>query len=242
MSDKNQSPRPNNTRLTPSDLKARITEQKSRLDKHEGNTVLAIIEIGKLLVQLRRVARRSWRSDVQELGYHVRVANRYLAIGKSDWGQIGPIGSAIAAALPNDLHKLVWLCRLNPQQLAGLLANCDVKTEPRPKVIAEVKGLLGIPPRNPAAGGVKGLVTTIDRRVSGLADRIDEWFAEGPVDDDRVIVLKHIEESLTTLMAKFEGEADGVDDTQPSEDVSCSGGVDIPRPATHERPALHGTS
>jgi len=106
-----------------------------------------------------------------------------------------------------------------------------------------VKRLLGIHPRSPvASGGVKVLVATIDRRVCGLADRIDERLAREPVDDDRVAVLKHIEKSLTTLMAKFEGEADGVYDTQPLEAVSCSGGGEIPRPATHERLALSGTS
>jgi len=37
---------------------------------------------------------------------------------RNDYGEcikVDSVGAEITAALPNDLHKLVWLCRLNPQ-------------------------------------------------------------------------------------------------------------------------------
>src|SRR5206468_10561105 len=64
-----------------------------------------------------------------------RTASRLLEIGSSWWVDTGPLGSDILKRLPNDLHKLTWLAKLDPEQLDELLRRFDCRAASRPNVI-----------------------------------------------------------------------------------------------------------
>jgi len=115
--------------------------------KDEGNVVFHMVGLGKVLQSLRQRAGGRWVSLVKKLGYHDRIASRYIKLAKSWWGGTGLIESGLLTKLPPDLMKLEWLCRLSRAQLA-VFASMRLKEWSRSQVIAEVKAQLNITEEN----------------------------------------------------------------------------------------------
>jgi hypothetical protein len=111
------------------------------MDREEGDVVASRIGVGRLLVQLRPLARRNWEQMcLGRMHIHPRVARRYVCIAER-W-PIGLPESDLLPRLPVDLIKLEWLSRVPSAELRALLERLDCKKAGRKQVIDAVRELL----------------------------------------------------------------------------------------------------
>jgi len=151
-------------------LVAEIKTCTSKLSQDEGGVVLTVLQLAGLYVELRKTVQKGdWQKTLAELKASPRVVSRYLKIGKS-WCAGTPVSTALVTKLPYDLHKLEWLSKLSPQNLAKCLESIDCKQGTRAAVIQVVKELLG--EGQAALEAPKMTVQEITKRWSGYIDRM----------------------------------------------------------------------
>jgi len=161
-------------------LVKKIKEVQFGIVQDESHIVLKYVEIGQLLLQLKRVAKSDWENEVQKLGYPPRVARRYMAIGRTWWAGSGLQESGVINQLPPDLMKLEWLCRLDKDQLLGAIHHWPCRKWSRTLVIDAVKHDLKIiekpkATRPPTLDRITiDCERVIDRLVEALEDSADE--------------------------------------------------------------------
>src|SRR4051812_18437393 len=95
----------------------RVKENEKKAKSNEGASISNVIEMGRLFRELKAKAPRVWGRKLKQLGYHERVASRYLKIGESWPTPDQTPGSDLLAKLPSDVQKLEWLCRLPVDEL-----------------------------------------------------------------------------------------------------------------------------
>jgi len=163
-----------------SDLVNKIKEVQKGITRDESTIVLQYVKIGELLIQLKRVAKGDWESEVQKLGYEPRVARRYMALGRTWWAGTGLEESGVIEQLPPDLMKLEWLCQLSKHELCKGIPHWPCRKWGRSQVIDAVKHELKLIEKPKAArSGTLDRVTidcerVIDRLVEALQDSTDE--------------------------------------------------------------------
>jgi hypothetical protein len=167
------------------DLVAGIRAAQARIDQDEADAIVEQVRIGRLLVDLQKLAGRQWTALVRELGYHARTASRYQKLGASWWAdRIGTQGTDWCTGFPPDLQKLEWLCRLSDEQLRALLAKLDPKKASRPAIRRAVQDILGIhdPLRSPSVDMgrlVRSLTNAATRLIAALEDQGQEGLDPG---------------------------------------------------------------
>jgi hypothetical protein len=103
-----------------------------------------VLNLSRILVELKNQAPRTWLKRVEQIGLNQRVARRYLTIGEN-WSIDRTPESDLLKSMPYDLLKLEWLCRLPMDDLKQLARTMDFRVESRGRVIEAVKRLLGQP-------------------------------------------------------------------------------------------------
>jgi hypothetical protein len=180
---------------------AQIAAEWEELDRQEGDVVGACFRLGRLLAELRRLARRDWSKRSKALGIHPRVARRYVRLGESELARSGLPESDLLCRLPADLMKLEWLCRLTAEQLRELLGRLDARGASREKVVAAVKAVLSgdDTPARPAPD-LAALLERVFRRLDGVLERLEEADPgqRGRVRDLLAGGLRRVERALAT--------------------------------------------
>jgi hypothetical protein len=202
----------------------KIKAEQDRLDNNDAPTVGSHLALGRLLAELRRLAKRTWLKQVKALGYDRRVASRYVTIGTNPLAEMGLIESHLLARLPPDVMKLEWVCRLPAEQLEKLTAELDVKKASRPRVIREVKKILGLEltTRRP------DLATQIDRAVQGVGALVDRISTEETDAAQRHLLLGELAAALEEVQQTLQGLI------VPAPATPGGEGGSLPQPETHE--------
>ena len=171
----------------------RIKDEQRNLARNEGHAVAGLIAIGVQLVALHEATKvtRDWTRRVETLGYNPRVARGLQEIGNSWWGQIGPLGPEILERLPNDVHKLVAICRLPSNRLPGFLDAINCKEDGRQRVIDAVKSELG-EGKKPMARPIQPdkIVASFEKAASRTITALKE--ATGVIADDMCDRLRKV--------------------------------------------------
>jgi len=175
-----------------------IEEAQKAMTRDEGNLVLHMIGLGELLLKLRRTAGGNWTVHAKKLGFHPRVANRYMQLARSWWGRNGLSESGLLEKMPPDLMKLEWLCRLDREQLVEAVENYRLREWSRTQVIDAVKFKLGVTEEAPQVRS-----TTVDR-IKVDCGRFVERLIES-IEDSRPELASAQERQrlLDELSAKF---------------------------------------
>jgi hypothetical protein len=148
----------------------KIKAALQKMDQDHAAVVLQAIELGRLFVALRKKVRRGvWEKTLKDLGFDPRVVCRYLALGESWWTNQA-IGPDLLAQLPCDPHKLVWLCRLSPEELPNFLKVVDCKDGSRGAVIKAVQQIRGEKP--PASAEQQVTIQALKKRWADYVNRM----------------------------------------------------------------------
>jgi len=122
-----------------------------RLARTEAERVIYSLQIGQQLLKLKEDSptNSKWLEYLRELGYHPRVADRYLQLGKSWWSNAegGIQSTGLLDKIPGDLMILEYLCRLEPGELKNHLKHFNGKGG-RSQIIEKLKELLEIQPKS----------------------------------------------------------------------------------------------
>jgi hypothetical protein len=178
------------TAATSDKLLSEIKNQQTALDRHEGDALVAVVQIGKLLCELRPLAKKDWAKQLTTIPMHPRIASRYMAIVKGSIGAIGPAGSDLLARLPYDLQRFEQLSKLSLDQLEQLAQEMDLRRATREEVGAAVKELLGKSTARPPA------LTRIQKRFTGLQKLILGHLKDSSTEDQvqcRAVVANCLE-------------------------------------------------
>jgi len=124
-----------------------IRSEQDRIAENEALAAASRIRIGIHLWGIR-AANGDWTETLNRLGYDPRAAARYIQVGQA-WGPAGIQRSDVVNRLPNNLVKLLWLCRIPLHELGAFLEANDCRALGQSKVIALVKAHLRLPPRRP---------------------------------------------------------------------------------------------
>jgi len=181
----------------------------------EGQTVLQIISLASRFTELRSQIRaeRRWERTVIELGVSPRVACRYLCNGQSWWVEHTP-DSGILPYLPCDLHKLVELCKLSPEQLDVHAKGGSCKERSRNEVQEAVQSILSASNRTPReAASVETLRKQLTGCVKRLVDVLDDLTDHEIEEEDRHTLWEE-------LQNKFAEVRDALGPVPESEDHS----------------------
>jgi hypothetical protein len=171
------------------DLVRRIRIHQDEIRANERKNIPILVEIGVLLIELKREARRDWGKRARDLGYHPREASRYLKLG-ARWGdQIRTIGSENLESLPAEIKMLEQICQLPPERLGDFVARkkATEKEEEqkwdRKRVAHEVQAFLGEPCTPPRPVTPDRIVQSFGRAVSRTVTalkRLDVGAARSP--------------------------------------------------------------
>ena len=164
-------------------LVGKIRKEQQKIDRYEGDIVVAHVRIALHLAKLRILASRSWGTQLTAIGISPRVASRYLKIAENWPEEIGLSESDLLPRLPPDLLKLEWLCRVPLAQLGDLLGALDCKQATRPQVIAAVREALGEDPPAKDEHDVVKFVQGLLDRVAKTVDRLYETFPKAEEQD-----------------------------------------------------------
>jgi hypothetical protein len=180
---------------------AQIRAEQSKIDRNEGQIVASYVELGRLLLDMKNRAKRTWTQQVQQIGYHPRAASRLQQLAKGWWTAIiGTNGSDLFDRLPPDPQKLEWLCRLTREQMQKLLNESDPKRASRKEVIATVKAMLG----KATTPRPKDPLEPIKRRFDGLVNCIRQ-LADDEIDEAvRAMAAESLADKLAELQAAME--------------------------------------
>jgi hypothetical protein len=202
----------------------KIKAEQDRLNESDAPAVGSHLRLALLLAELRRLAKRNWLKLVKALGYDKRVANRYASIGTYLLTKMGLTESHLRAMLPPDVMKLEWVCRLTAEQLEKLTAAIDVKKASRPRVIREVKKILGleVTARRP------DLATQIDRAMQQFASLVGKISTEEPDAAQRQLLLGE----MAAGVAEVQEMLAGLVGSAPA--APCGEGESLPEPETQE--------
>jgi len=206
---------------------AEIKKCTSKLEDIDGMSILKIIELASLYIHLQANVRpKQWGKTLEELGVHVRVANRYLIIGGSWWPKHPP-GPELLSLMPNDVHKLEWIARLPSESLATFLRTIDCREGSRGAVIAAVQRVLGTRKKSPKAPKMtwqdlkKRWSDYVDRMIDAIDNlgdqEIDETCCKELVDSLRAKYVE-MEDALTYEVDTGEEPADSTDEESLIED------------------------
>jgi hypothetical protein len=201
--------------MTTTALIARIKQLQVSIHGFEGEIALKFVEIGEHLRLLKRAANGSWSQQLAVLGYHERVARRFMAIAASWWADGGLRETGLHTQLPVDLEKLEWLSKLTQGQLQEGLANWDVHAFTRSQLTLVVKKKLNRPqrakPKRPVS--VDQLREELQSYIRRWLDRVEEHSNE-LADPD---VNRELLEDIQTTVAEVQDTIASVRDEDPEE-------------------------
>ena len=203
--------------MTLTEVIEQIMAEKRRIAEAEGNLIANAIRLGKLFAELRAVAKRRWQRELEDLGFSPRVVSRYLKLGTSWWAENATQGSDFLAQLPNDLHKLEYLCRLTREQLVQFLAIVDCRECSRSELIAMVQRLLGEKVQATSTTAKRSIDTILkdwDRSVSRILDAIDGLGDEAKAEESRM----RLSEGLHKRFSEVEEILNPVEEAEPPAD------------------------
>jgi hypothetical protein len=205
---------------TINDVVRRIKGLQREMAGREGDLVVIAVEIGQLLLQLQSVAKGSWTKHAKDLGYHPRMANRYMALAKGWWTGPRLMESSLLDKLPPDLQKLTWLVKLDEDQLAECVEWLDCRKASRTQVIEAVKRKLHIAEFAKAARPitVDQVLRDCDRFVNRASEAIENAGSDLPDADARRRLLNELRgrfSQLEQLLSDQQGS-----DELAGEDVS----------------------
>jgi hypothetical protein len=199
-------------------LMEQIKVSTSRLKQAESDYVLATIDLAKSIKYLKEMCPRSWIKRLKSLGYHPRVAARYLVISRSFW--CGPNGLAndVASQLPSDLQSLEALSQLSTEQLHQFLLHIRSKECSRAVVIRTVQAVLNgrtLTPKAPEPitvddileGWMKAVEHTLEN-IEMLGSDVTTPEVRDTLMDELRTKFRQIETALTTSPAEQEPSAE----------------------------------
>jgi hypothetical protein len=179
----------------------KIKAEQDKLNNNDAPTVGSHLALGRLLAELRQLAKRTWIKQIKALGYDRRVASRYVTIGTNPLAEMGRSESHLLTLLPPDVMKLEWVCRLTADQLTQLAAGINVKKASRNRVIREVQKILGVETstRKP------DLATQIDRAIQRLVSLVDKISTEKADTAERQLLLGEMAAALEEVQQTLKG-------------------------------------
>lgn len=187
---------------TSDELIQKILEVKGRLAQNEDEVVAAIFEKGRLLVALKSRSKRDWGKNLRKSNVAPRVASRLMAIGSRGL-ELGLIESDLLKKLPQDVHKLERLVKLEFEQLSQLVENLDCRSESRPKVIRAVKEALGQVKLEAEADDSALSLVAIEKLLKRLVDQVEKV----RVESSDSTAKKRLNEILVDAMERMEKQA-----------------------------------
>jgi len=201
-----------------STLVQQIKAVQQAIQGDESNIVLRMVELGELLIRLRRKGGGDWGRHASELGYPPRIATRYMLLGKSWWANNRLRESGLTKELPTDLLKLEWLCRLTHEQLVEGLNNWRCREWSRSQLIDAVKLKLDFKAKVKPVQAV-----TIDRireECDKFVERVLEAIETSPEEMADPTARQRLLDELQSKFAEVERVLDSSEEVgeQPAED------------------------
>jgi hypothetical protein len=213
-----------------------IRAKSESIASGEGNLVQLVIDLAKDFVALKQQCKRRWLRELSKLGYHPRVASRYLAVGNSWWcDSVSPIGTHLTQRLPYDLHKLAALSQLSREDLEELLKDIDPQREGRSRVIKAVQRRQGIRAETERkAKKISGedLLRKWDKYVGSTLDAIEVLGEDAATEAGRKELARKMEEQFFEIQDALDPQPEDEEGVGDSEDDEVGPVADQPQQLT----------